>query len=144
MESQRRGRARVLRHIRESSHFSKTMVLDGQWAVACHGQIWRPATDVYETDNTFTVKLEVAGMSEDDFDLSLADGKLSIRGMRHDPAPKVGYYQMEIPYGEFHVDIYVPMAVDVDNIQASYKNGFLLVTLPKEHRRFLNAGDKYE
>jgi len=78
------------------------------------------------------VKVEVAGMAEDDFAITFSDRALIITGMRRDPAAKLGYHQMEIPYGEFRTDVYVSEAVDVDGVEASYVDGFLLVTLPKE------------
>ena len=108
-----------------------TNVTDSRWVLSHHGRIWRPPTDVYETDTSVVVKVEVAGMAEDDFAITYSDRNLIIAGMRRDPAAKLGYHQMEIPYGEFSTEVYVSEAVDVDSIEASYENGFLLVTLPK-------------
>jgi HSP20 family molecular chaperone IbpA len=42
---------------------------------------------------------------------------------------------MEIRFGEFSVDVDMPAAVDVENVQAIYQNGFLRITLPKAHTR---------
>jgi HSP20 family protein len=108
-----------------------THVTDARWVLPHHGRIWRPPTDVYETDDNIVVKVEVAGMAEDDFAITYSEHNLTIAGVRRDPAAKLGYHQMEIPYGEFRTDAYVPKAVDADGIEASYENGFLLVTLPK-------------
>jgi HSP20 family molecular chaperone IbpA len=108
-----------------------TSVTDTRWVLPQHGRIWRPPTDVYETDDSIVVKVEVAGMSEDDFTITYSDQYLIIAGIRRDPAAKLGYHQMEIPYGEFRTDAYVSKAVDADGIEASYEDGFLLVTLPK-------------
>lgn len=114
----------------ESSRFL-TSVTSSQWTLTRHGQAWRPPTDVYETDDSIVVKVEVAGMTEDDFEITFADRNLVITGLRHDPSAKLGYHQMEIPYGEFRTDVYIPEAIDVDSVEASYKDGFLLVTFPK-------------
>ncbi len=108
-----------------------TGIANSQWILAHHGRIWRPPTDVYETDNSIVVKVEVAGMAEEDFTITFADRNLVVAGVRRDPSVKLGYHQMEIPYGEFRAEVYVSEAIDVDNIEASYRNGFLLVTLPK-------------
>jgi HSP20 family protein len=105
---------------------------NGQWILPRQGQAWRPPTDVYETDDNIVVQVEVAGMAEDDFAITFADQSLIITGVRRDPSDKLGYHQMEIPYGEFRTDVYVSKAIDIDSIEASYENGFLLVTLPKE------------
>jgi HSP20 family protein len=108
-----------------------TNVTDSRWVLPHHGRIWRPPTDVYETDDGIVVKVEVAGMAENDFGITFSEGNLIIAGMRRDPAAKLGYHQMEIPYGEFRTDVYVSKTVDVDGIEASYEDGFLLVALPK-------------
>ena len=118
----------------ETSRFLTSMA-NSQWILPRQGQAWRPQTDVYETDDSIVVKVEVAGMAEDDFAITFSDRALIITGMRRDPAAKLGYHQMEIPYGEFRTDVYVSKAIDIDGIEASYENGFLLVTLPKESTR---------
>jgi len=131
MVSKYQGRAdRPRRRFSEASRFL-TNVTDSRWIVSHHGQIWRPPTDVFETSDNIVVKVEVAGMAEDDFVITFSERRLIIAGIRRDPSAKLGYHQMEIPYGEFRTDVYVSEAVDVDSIEASYENGFLLLTLPK-------------
>lgn len=115
----------------ETSRFL-TGIANSQWILARQGQAWRPPTDVFETDDSIVVKVEVAGMAEDDFAITFADRNLIITGVRRDPSDKLGYHQMEIPFGEFRTDVYVSKAIDIDGIEASYENGFLLVSLPKE------------
>ncbi len=115
----------------ETSRFLVS-IANSQWILPRQGQAWRPQTDVYETDDSIVVKVEVAGMAEDDFAITFSDQNLIITGVRRDPSAKLGYHQMEIPYGEFRTDVYVSKAIKVDGIEASYENGFLLVTLPKE------------
>ena len=51
--------------------------------------------------------------------------------MRRDSESKLAYQQLEIPYGRFRTQVFLPYAVDQDKITASYKNGFLTVVLPK-------------
>jgi HSP20 family protein len=101
------------------------------WVSASQHKIWRPPTDVYETDDYVVVKVEIAGMQEGDFSISLDSRRLTITGVRHDPAAKLGYQQMEILYGHFETDVYLPRAIDEDQIEATYRNGFLSVILPK-------------
>jgi HSP20 family molecular chaperone IbpA len=102
-----------------------------RWMPTGQQQIWRPPTDVYETDTCIVVKVEIAGMQEKDFVISLDSRRLIISGVRHDPTAKVGYQQMEIMYGHFETDVHVPGAIDQDGIEATYQNGFLSVSLPK-------------
>lgn len=106
-----------------------------RWAATRQHKIWRPPTDVYETDTCIVVKVEIAGMAEGDFAIALESRRLIISGVRHDPAAKVGYQQMEILYGHFETDVHVPGAIDEEGIEATYQNGFLSVALPKAQPR---------
>ena len=107
-----------------------------RWLPLRHIRTWRPPTDVYETDNCVVVKVEIAGMKEGDFTISLSNRNLVITGARHDPVAEVqastlSYQQMEIRYGEFQTEVYLPWAIVEDKIEATYENGFLKVVLPK-------------
>jgi HSP20 family molecular chaperone IbpA len=106
-----------------------------RWALARQHKIWRPPTDVYETDTYVVVKVEIAGMDEKGFDISLDGKRLIITGVRDDPAAKLAYQQMEILYGQFETDVYLPWAIDEENVEATYRNGFLSVFLPKVQPR---------
>jgi HSP20 family protein len=106
-----------------------------RWVSPRQHKIWRPPTDVYETDDCVVVKVEIAGMDEQDFAISLSANKLVISGIRHDPAAKLSYQQMEILYGHFETQIHLPRAIDVDKIEATYQSGFLHVCLPKAKPR---------
>ena len=123
------------RHPSVAGQVTTTIVTGRQWSLTYQGRTWRPPTDVYETTDAIVVKLEVAGVFEDDFDITLAEGNLSVRGCRSDPAEKLGYRQMEIAYGEFSVEVQLAMPVQADHVTASYENGFLLINLPKDNRR---------
>jgi HSP20 family protein len=106
-----------------------------RWMSARQYKIWRPPTDVYETDDCVVVKVEIAGMAEEDFAIELDGKKLLISGVRRDPAAKLGYQQMEILYGHFETDVHLNRAIDEDRIEATYRNGFLNVRLPKAKAR---------
>lgn len=43
---------------------------------------WQPPTDLYETPTTIIVKAEIAGMAEEDFEISLYKNALVIEGVR--------------------------------------------------------------
>ncbi len=102
------------------------------WHLTVRPHIWRPPTDVFETEDALIVRLEVAGMREEDFTI-LLDGKyLSVRGLRVDTPERRAYHQMEIRFGEFMSDIELPFAIDAEKIEAVYQAGFLRITLPKK------------
>ena len=107
-----------------------------RWLPLRYVRSWRPPTDVYETDDSVVVQVEIAGMEEGDFTISLSDRNLTITGVRHDPlsesqALTLSYQQMEIRYGEFETEAYLPWAVVEEEIEATYEDGFLRVVLPK-------------
>lgn len=92
---------------------------------------WSPATDVYETETEFVVRAEAAGVRESDFEAVFEEGVLLISGVRLDVSERRAYHQLEIPFGKFFVAIAIPGAVELDGSEAVYKDGFLIVHLPK-------------
>ena len=97
--------------------------------------VWRPPTDVYETDDSVVVVVEIAGLSEGDYTVTLSGRTLLISGERHDPAERLAYQQMEIRHGRFRTQVHLPWALEPQGQQASYANGFLKVVLSKAQVR---------
>ncbi len=93
--------------------------------------VWSPPTDVYETETDYVVRVEVAGMCETDFEVAFDDGVLLVSGLRPDVPERRAYHQMEIHFGKFSTAIAVPGPVDLDHSVAEYKDGFLIVQMPK-------------
>jgi len=82
------------------------------------------------------VKIEIAGLSPEDFTVSLANRALTVRGVRHDPASKLAYQRLEINYGQFQTEVYLPWPINESaEIEATYEQGFLTVLLPKAQAR---------
>lgn len=100
-----------------------------RWHAREPHKIWRPPTDVYETSDAVVVKVEIAGMKEEELEVTLNGRVLSIRGVRRDSGVKLRYQQMEIQYGPFETEVEVPRAVDFEQLEATYENGFLVVRL---------------
>ena len=96
------------------------------------GSVWYPPTDVYETEDEIVVQVEVAGVQQSDFSITLHDRRLLISGARTDRSPlRRAYYQLEVHFGEFRSEVDLPHAVDETRIDAEYSHGFLRVVLPK-------------
>ena len=93
--------------------------------------VWRPPIDVFETDVAIVVRVEIAGVQESDFVITLDERHLSIRGTRPDLPERRAYQQMEIRFGEFSAEVDLHTQVNVEEVEAIYSNGFLRVTLPK-------------
>ncbi len=106
-------------------------LLGERWIVCRQTGAWQPPTDVYEDDNEIVVRVEVAGMCSEKFSISLAGRRLVVAGTRVDPAPKRTYHQMEIRFGEFRAEIYLPWLVEPESVVAGYEDGFLNVHLPR-------------
>jgi len=99
------------------------------WQV--QSSVWSPPTDVCETDDAYTVRVEIAGMLEDDFEVVIENSTLLISGNRPDNSERHAYHQMEIRFGKFATAVGLPSPVDVDHATAQYLDGFLTITLPK-------------
>jgi HSP20 family protein len=94
--------------------------------------VWRPPTDVYETEEKIIVKMEIAGMRDEDLEVTVQDTLLLISGSRTDSPERKAYHQMEIPFGRFSVGIELPARITTEKAAAEYMDGFLTIHLPKE------------
>lgn len=103
-----------------------------RWRNATRSHAWRPPTDVYETDEAVVVRVEIAGMRDEDISILLAGRLLTIRGLRPDVPERRAYHQMEIFFGEFISEVELPCGVIAEQARAEYKTGFLRLVLPKE------------
>lgn len=93
---------------------------------------WRPPTDVYESDDCIIVKVEIAGMEQEKFEITYFKNTLNISGCRSDENSSIkAFHQLEIGYGEFLTSIEMSKPIQVDKSEAIYQNGFLIITLPK-------------
>jgi HSP20 family protein len=92
---------------------------------------WHPLTDVYETDTEFVIRMEIAGMSEGEFTVEADRQMISICGSRQDVMFPRAFYQMEIPFGEFRVVVDLPSIINLNEITADYKDGFIQIHAPK-------------
>jgi HSP20 family protein len=92
---------------------------------------WRPPTDLYETEESCVIKVEVAGMRDEDFEVAFENNVLMIGGHRPDLNEKRAYHQMEIRSGRFEIAVEIPVIVDIEKATAEYKDGFLVIILPK-------------
>lgn len=105
---------------------------------------WKPLCDVYECPDHFTVVMELAGIDEEQVEVTLRGRVLTIRGRRRPirPPDVKNTYLLEINYGEFERNLELPADIDADATQAVYRHGFLEINLPKlkeEHTRDLDV-----
>lgn len=95
---------------------------------------WRPLADIHESADMMTVKIELAGMNEEDIEVTLYADALVVSGERRDHHTQeagIYYHEAQIRYGPFRVEVFLPSRVDRDAVTARYENGLLWVELPK-------------
>jgi HSP20 family protein len=96
-------------------------------------QAFTPRVDLSETNKEIRVSAELPGMEEKDIDVSLTRDTLTIEGEKKEEKEEKDkdYYRMERSYGSFTRSIPLPVEVDTDKVQATFKKGVLEITLPK-------------
>ncbi|HEY4387271.1 MAG TPA: Hsp20/alpha crystallin family protein [Ktedonobacteraceae bacterium] len=95
---------------------------------------WRPPADILESAELFTIRVELAGMREEEIEVTLYEDALVISGERHNTQKSqenVYYHEAQIRYGPFRVEIFIPAPVKREAVTARYENGFLQVDLPR-------------
>jgi HSP20 family protein len=92
-----------------------------------------PALDVYEQKDDLIVKAEIPGLTKDEIDITLEGNTLMIKGekKKEEEVKEEDYYRCERTYGAFSRSIDLPVAVQTDKVNASFKNGVLEIRLPK-------------
>jgi HSP20 family protein len=92
-----------------------------------------PRVDETEDDKAFHIRVELPGMDQDDVDINLANGMLTIRGekKREDEEKGKDFYRKERSFGAFRRTLPIPAEVDEKAIDATFKKGVLSIELPK-------------
>lgn len=97
---------------------------------------WRPATDVYETEDAFHVVLDLAGVRPDDIRVEVEGDTITVSGVRAERASgKRHYHVMEIQVGPFERRIRIASPIDAGAATAVYDRGYLELHLPKTAAR---------
>ena len=95
---------------------------------------WSPPVDVKETDDSFTLTADIAGLTKKDLNVNVSDGIISISGERKFENEKENdnYHYRERQYGSFLRTFNLPETVKEEKITANFKNGILSIEIPKE------------
>ncbi|MCP4188714.1 MAG: Hsp20/alpha crystallin family protein [Gammaproteobacteria bacterium] len=95
---------------------------------------WSPTVDIDETDENYLIRADVPGVAKDDIKIQLDNGVLSISGEKR-VAKETGIgsrkHRTERFHGSFSRRFTLPSAVDIDKVNADYKDGVLSLTIPK-------------
>ena len=95
---------------------------------------WTPAVDIGEDRDNFYLRIDLPGMTKDDVRVNYEDGILTIKGERKDEwqdKKELNVHRAERFYGRFERSFTVPRRILDSKIAANFKNGVLMVTLPK-------------
>jgi len=117
------------RQLTQGSIKVTAQILNLKFRVTQHA--WHPATDLFETADEYLVKVEIAGMNEDGFAVSVEGNVIQIAGQRPLNNPEGAFHRLEIPYGDFSTTVSIPGDIQIEKIEAYYQNGFLTIRLPK-------------
>ena len=94
---------------------------------------WIPPVDIEEDTEKLALTAELPGFKEDDIDIQVEGGVLTIRGERkfEDKQEGKNFHRVERSYGQFVRSFTLPNNVDRDNVKATFKDGLLSIELPK-------------
>src|SRR5712675_3423292 len=94
---------------------------------------WNPSVDIYENKDQIVLEAELPGMKREDFELSVENNVITLRGERHFEKKDEtdNYHRVERSYGSFARSFTLPQTVTGEGVTAEYREGVLRVTLPK-------------
>jgi HSP20 family protein len=106
------------------SNFSREEMAHGSWA---------PSVDIFEDKDRLILEAELPGMSRDDFEISVENNVITLRGERKFEKKTEGdnYHRIERAYGTFMRSFTLPQTVTSEGATADFENGVLRVGLPK-------------
>jgi HSP20 family protein len=92
-----------------------------------------PPVDIYEDENSISLRLEIPGMKQEDLDIRLENNTLTVRGERNfeKEEKEENFHRIERRYGSFARSFTLPNTVDTDSVNADYKDGVLSISLGK-------------
>ena len=92
-----------------------------------------PAINIWTNEDGQLISAEMPGVHPDDIDIDVTGDALSISGERKpdEVVKEARYHRRERNYGSFSRTIQLPFMVDTNKVEANFKNGVLLITLPR-------------
>jgi|GEM_PF-423905 len=126
----------VIREITDTVSFDNRRKAQAFCADIEHYQTahWEPNTDIIESEDEVTIKIEMAGVKHGDVSVKVRNGKLLICGERREKLPHrpVSFHQLEISYGIFEKAIVIPEILEHNNISATLGEGILEIVISKK------------
>jgi len=94
---------------------------------------WAPPVDIYEDSNNLVLKADLPGVDSKDVEIKVENGTLYLSGERkfEKEVKEENYHRVERSYGAFSRSFSLPNSIDSDKVVAEYKDGQLILTMPK-------------
>jgi HSP20 family protein len=94
---------------------------------------WAPSVDIFEDQERLIVEAELPGMNREDFELSVENNVLTLKGERkfEKKDERDNYHRVERQYGSFVRQFTLPQTITAEGATADFENGVLRVSLPK-------------
>ncbi|TPE44778.1 Hsp20/alpha crystallin family protein [Pontibacter mangrovi] len=98
-----------------------------------------PHVDACETERGFEIEAALPGVKKEDISIDFQEGRLTITGERKLEKKEENrrYHMLETQYGSFSRTFYLPDNVNPDKITAEFKDGILLVSIPKDEKKVM-------
>ena len=98
---------------------------------------WLPAVDIYQIPGGFLVKVDLAGVRPEDFQLTIQGATLTIEGTRRDCHVEEGccHVLLEIAYNHFERRITLPANLEGMRVTTAHDHGMLLIRMQREASR---------
>jgi len=92
-----------------------------------------PEADFYETEDHFVLEMDLPGFTQEDVELTVEKGVLSISGERtlERDEEKGNYHLRERSWGKFSRSFSIPHTIDAESVDAIFNRGVLTVKMPK-------------
>ena len=92
-----------------------------------------PALDLYTTPDTVVAKVALPGVKPEEVDVTITDDVVKVTGSfkTEQETTEAGYVHKELSHGEFSRSFTVPVAIQAESATAEFKDGLLILTLPK-------------
>jgi HSP20 family protein len=92
-----------------------------------------PALNVWTSEEGLNVTAEVPGVSPEDIDISVVGETMTLSGTHHpdELEENVRYHRQERGYGDFTRSLQLPFPVDVNKVEATFRNGVLMIAMPR-------------
>jgi HSP20 family protein len=109
-------------------------ILSGARRVRPGARVWRPDADIYRTSDGWIIKVDLAGVTAEDLEITVQDKTLSIKGCRRDTffGKGIVYHQLEITYSRFEKKLLFPCSIEGASVLRDYRDGLLILHLRGE------------